>query len=133
MGEEKRIYVSLRMGGRCEDCDLRHALSMEGVPRRHPQYGSSLSAHCDGCHGSGVNSQTLWLNGDAALRRLTLKQRFVVERRLGIGGDRRRYTQRQIAEAMGVSRETVKDIERQAKAKLRAMVELPPKRATIPT
>jgi DNA-directed RNA polymerase specialized sigma24 family protein len=105
---------------RCEDCDLRHALAESGSPKPHPVYGYSLAYGCDGCGGTGRASFKVKLELQPALESLTSKQRFVIERRLGLVGGRK-FTQSEIAESMGVDQTTVRDHESSAKDRLRKL------------
>jgi RNA polymerase sigma factor (sigma-70 family) len=58
----------------------------------------------------------------AAIERLDRRARFVLARRFGLDGDRPR-TRRQVADALGLTRERVRQIERRALAKLRELID----------
>jgi DNA-directed RNA polymerase specialized sigma24 family protein len=114
------IVIRVPLQGRCEDCDLRDALTLSGRPKRHPQLGYDLSHGCRGCGGTGVSSKLVRLEVHA-LRLLTPKQRFVLERRLGTL-DGRKYTQQEIAEAMGTSQQAVAKLEYWGRKRLLGVV-----------
>lgn len=115
----KQLRVRVSTGGRCEDCDLRDALTLTGKPRRHPHTGLKLTGACEQCGGTGRGSRTVVL-GVSVLRMLTPKQRFVIERRLGIF-DGTVYKQREIAELMGITRQSVSELESNARNRLLAL------------
>lgn len=109
----------LKQGATCSDCLTRDGtLNLLGAPRRHAQLGFNLANGCEGCGGTG-NGMGVWVDITDALKKLTLKQRFVIERRYGLGGDGNRYTQQQIADVLGVEQPTVAEHERMAKQRIR--------------
>ena len=116
MATSGRIAIRVPTGGRCEDCDLRDALTLAGKPRVHARLGFKLTSGCESCGGSGRASRTIRLDR-ATLRILTPKQKFVIERRLGLV-DGTVYSQGQIAEAMGRAQQTVSDLEIRARQRL---------------
>lgn len=118
--DEKNLIVRTWTDRRCEDCDLRNALTESGSPKIHPTYGYSMARGCDGCGGTGRASFKVSLELQPALDFLTAKQRFVIERRLGLVGGRR-FTLKEIAEAMSVSPQTVSEHESSAKERLRKL------------
>jgi transcriptional regulator with XRE-family HTH domain len=115
-----KVVLRREIGGRCPDCDLRGALDHLGQPRRHRHYGFKLTIGCDNCGGTGVDSEVVKLD-PSALKRLTPKQRFVIEGRLGLT-DGTRYTQRQIAAAMGTSHQAVCKLEKGARKRLYELI-----------
>ena len=65
------------------------------------------------------------------LKRLTLKQRFVLERRLGLT-DGNVYTQEEIAAALGIDQSNVSRLDTNARRKILDMA-LPHKKTAYPT
>src|SRR5690349_7298290 len=115
-------------GESCRDCGIRNVLTIDGLPRRHRHYGFRLSGGCAGCGGTGRAS--IYVDGLATLidslakrkvRPLTHKQRFVVERRYGLT-DGYSYSQREIAEMMGISQQAVNKLEQAARGKIEHVV-----------
>lgn len=64
------------------------------------------------------------------LRLLTLKQKFVLIRRLGLH-DGRKYTQDEIAEAMGVTQGAVAQLEANARGRLLNLIKKPYNRTSM--
>jgi len=62
---------------------------------------------------------------DTRLALLTDRERYIVEQRFGIGGDGVPKTLSQIASRMNITRERIRQIEKQALQKLRSMPEEP--------
>jgi hypothetical protein len=117
----------LKQDGICEDCLSRaqesesYVLDLLGNPRRHKQLGYNLSANCEGCGGTGSGTG-VWVDITDALKRLTLKQKFVIERRYGLT-DGKKYTQQEIADSLGVSQQAIAKHEKEAKQRLRSLVD----------
>ncbi len=126
-------YVVRLLHGRCEDCDLRNALDARGFSRPHPSdvlplrrssppverqlrrhRRRRLTEGCEGCGGTGRQATLRARVSVATLAGiLTAKQRFVLEHRVW-EGRKRPFTQREVAEAMGVSQPMVSKIEAEA-------------------
>jgi hypothetical protein len=115
-GEPRWVTVFISQTGRCEDCDLRHALDPVGLPLYSKHYGYKLTHGCAGCSGTGRAGQHIGVDVTELLGCLTEKQRFVIERRYGFVG--RRYTLEEIAYVMGTSKQAVHKHEQLAKKKL---------------
>lgn len=130
MGRRSKIAVRVKLGGHCPDCDLRDALTVTGRPKRSPITGRKLTSGCESCGGSGVHSRTYRFD-EEVLKRLTLKQRFVLERRLGLT-DGNVYTQEKIAAALGVTRQAAAKLEANGRQKLLSLAEGCKKRLRSP-
>lgn len=117
----------IETGETCRDCGIRNVLTIDGLPRRHRYYGFRLSGGCAGCGGTGRASvQVVGLPGileslsKRRIRPLTQKQKFVLELRYGLR-DGASYSQREIAEMMGVSQQTVDRFEKAGRAKIESL------------
>jgi predicted DNA-binding protein YlxM (UPF0122 family) len=112
------VSVWLRGEARCEDCDLRNALSPTGTSLFSKRYGYNRSYACLGCGGTGKQSTKVSVDAESALALLTDKQRFVKRLRLGLA-DHRRWKQQEIADLLGVTRQAVTKHEEKARERIR--------------
>ena len=115
---ERELRLYLPKDARCQDCDLRGALREDGTPRIDKWTARKQTSGCMGCGGTGVESELFIIPAGEAKFYLTDKQLFVLERRLG----ERRFSQRQLAEAMGITLRAVQTIERRGITRLRGVV-----------
>jgi hypothetical protein len=111
-----------RTDDRCEDCDLRNALTPLGTPKFSKVYGFGRAYGCAGCGGTGRQSYKVSVEAGPALELLTEKQRFVMRLRLRLVDDLR-YKQREIARMMNTSRQAVAKHEALARKKIQQYIE----------
>lgn len=119
-GSDLRVYLPDGLG-RCEDCDLRDALTLHGTARLNKNSGDAMTKGCEACGGGGKQPLVVIVPRAIAEAMLTEKQLFVMERRLG-SLDGKRYTLDTIARIMGISRQAAHKLSRKGMKKLHQYV-----------